>query len=187
LHNRLQVGQRVVAVGYGLTERGTHGARLMGDIPILSVDCVEGWYPYLCAPFAEMLLVDRGAPASALDTCPGDSGGPVYLPNSTTGYELIGVVSRAARFPQGPRDCGGGGVYELIGRNSVIKWLAANVVPDTTIRQEFGQASHTQVAQRNARIPDIPLQPLFRALRATQSGPAVAAALAPLTASAFRR
>ena len=133
LSNRLSVGQSLVAVGYGLDENGRYGARLMANIPILSFACEDAWLRYFCAPFAEMVLADKSS-VRARDTCPGDSGGPVYLFGKDNNHvQLVAIVSRAAPLPQNARNCGGGGIYELIGRQSVINWLSANNVPDKTI------------------------------------------------------
>ena len=132
LASRLKPGDVVTAIGYGINNAGTYGRRLMAPIPILSPDCVGGGYPYICAPFAEMLLVDNAARGD--DTCEGDSGGPVYLfDDAHQSAQLIAIVSRAAPFTQGANGCGGGGIYELLGRKAVVDWLGAHGVPDLTI------------------------------------------------------
>jgi Trypsin len=132
LGRQLTRGQAVAAVGYGKNNAGTHSRRLMAPIPIMSPSCSDGRFPAICASFAEMLLVDTRGQAD--DTCEGDSGGPVYFMNGATkAPELIATVSQAAPFTQGANGCGGGGVYELLGRVSVQAWLGANGVPDNTI------------------------------------------------------
>ena len=106
LANRLRPGETVTAVGYGVDNAGLHGRRLMVPIPIASVDCADGQFPYICAPFAEILLADPTGRAD--DTCEGDSGGPVYIFDGKQSLQLMAIVSRPAPFAQGAHDCGGG-------------------------------------------------------------------------------
>jgi Trypsin len=135
LRSRLTKGKRLTAVGYGFTETGSQGIRLKAEIPILSVDCEERFLASICAPFAEIILAGRKGDGKPVDTCGGDSGGPVFLYEGNA-QKLIAVTSRAGPGPQDPwNNCGGGGVYTLLGRKSVMTWLAANGVPNPLLRR----------------------------------------------------
>jgi Trypsin len=130
LRTKLLKGGSLIAIGYGYTNTQGLGMRMMADIPIYSFDCEEARLATVCAPFAEMILADAQGRRFRSDTCGGDSGGPVFrMENSRP--RLVAVTSRAA---PGVQDnpllhCGGGGIYTLIGRKSVQRWLAANGVP----------------------------------------------------------
>jgi hypothetical protein len=130
---QLPIGRRLTAVGYGYGPGGQIGVRMQGDIPIITPDCRQRRFAGICAPFAEMILAEATGPRGRTDTCGGDSGGPVFLMDGGL-PRLIAVTSRAAPGVQDDptRNCGGGGIYTLIGRNSVHAWLAANGVPIDT-------------------------------------------------------
>ena len=119
---------KLKAVGYGFTEKDVIGQRNSAEIPILSPDCRSGRIPG-CTPFAEMVLADTSRKVNRSDTCRGDSGGPVFLVEKS-GYTLIGVTSRQLNndFDNPLGHCGGGGIYVVLGRNSVHDWLEANGV-----------------------------------------------------------
>jgi hypothetical protein len=135
LRSKMPPGKRLIAVGYGYTERDQLGVRMQAGIPVQSPDCFDRRYSSYCAPFAEMILAEAPGPRLRADTCGGDSGGPVFLIDETKDGEkmpiLVGVTSRAAPGVQDipSRHCGGGGIYVLIGRLSVHAWLNANGVP----------------------------------------------------------
>jgi hypothetical protein len=129
MKERLTRGVPLKVVGYGLTESGGRGRRLTAPVPLLSAACDDPRLWSVCAPYAEMLLVDTKPPGQRHDTCNGDSGGPVF--DTVNGRSsLVAVTSRAvpvgADDPNG--ECGGGGIYELIGRKSIISWLRGNGV-----------------------------------------------------------
>jgi secreted trypsin-like serine protease len=74
-----------------------------------------------------MILAPAANDARPVDTCGGDSGGPVFL-MGTKGPRLIAVTSRAAPASRNdnPDHCGGGGIYTLLGRKTVLDWLEAH-------------------------------------------------------------
>ena len=78
-----------------------------------------------------MILAEAPGPSIRTDTCGGDSGGPVFL-FVNGAPRLVAVTSRAAPGTQANPNsqCGGGGIYTLIGRKSVHQWLQANGVPE---------------------------------------------------------
>jgi|SRR5580700_4591524 secreted trypsin-like serine protease len=130
LRTKLVKGTNLVAIGYGYTSQQLLGVRMQAEIPIFSFDCEEAGLANVCAPFAEMILADAPGRRLRSDTCGGDSGGPVFRTENGR-PRLVAVTSRAA---PGLQDnpvlhCGGGGIYTLIGRKSVQRWLAANGVP----------------------------------------------------------
>lgn len=61
---------------------------------------------------------ELGAGGMGIDTCPGDSGGPLYL---ITGYGavLAGVTSRS--YDDAPLPCSGGGIY--VRPDKVLDWI----------------------------------------------------------------
>jgi secreted trypsin-like serine protease len=130
LRSMLTRGMSLQVIGYGYTSANVLGVRGKGDIPIYSVDCVEAALASICAPLAEMILAQTSAPGNRTDTCGGDSGGPVFWMQDGL-PRLIAVTSRAAPFVQdnAARNCGGGGIYTLLGRASVQQWFEANSIP----------------------------------------------------------
>jgi secreted trypsin-like serine protease len=111
----------VVAVGFGLTEHGTSGIKLMTDIPVASSACngsadgIDDVTHYGCAKDAELVA---GMQNLNKDTCKGDSGGPIYIKTGAGEY-LVGATSRGI---QGAAECGDGGVYELV-QGAILEWI----------------------------------------------------------------
>ena len=132
---KLQIGKKLTVVGYGYTNSGGIGLRMQDSIPIASVACTEPRLASVCAPYAEMILAEAIGPTLRDDTCEGDSGGPVFLMEDG-GYTLVAVTSRAAPGVQDDpvHHCGGGGIYGLIGRNSVHGWLQSNGIQAATTK-----------------------------------------------------
>ncbi|MBC7975188.1 MAG: trypsin-like serine protease, partial [Myxococcales bacterium] len=113
----LVAGAQVHLVGFGLTTAGgtDENTRLhQGRAPILDPTCRDAaaCMPSV-APGGEFI-----AGGGAVDSCFGDSGGPVYL-DTPTGPALIGVVSRGISLDGPP--CGAGGVY--VRADKVMPWV----------------------------------------------------------------
>lgn len=117
-------------VGFGQTETGTSGSKLMVDVPVTSADCkgssdagpdasVYGCYP-------EIELV-ASSPLTNANSCKGDSGGGAYVLLSDGSYALAAVVSRGIKTPS-IRPCGDGGIYPRLDVASIKQWLAASGV-----------------------------------------------------------
>jgi secreted trypsin-like serine protease len=104
-------------VGFGLTSRAGTGdnSRLHeGQIPVVDAACTDdpACNPAI-APGGEFTAGGHG-----IDSCFGDSGGPVYL-DTAAGPALVGVVSRA--YSIGGPPCGNGGVY--VRADKVVSWI----------------------------------------------------------------
>jgi V8-like Glu-specific endopeptidase len=134
--------KRAFIAGYGRTERGDFPRGLLGAFSTLQDPfCVRGSaFGSACAMFREFVLSDLvNAAALGVDTCDGDSGGPVYwfgAVKTKDGTEqihrfLIGITSRAlSGVPQfGATGCGGGGIYTAVGQVNVLVWLSQNGAP----------------------------------------------------------
>ncbi|WP_217578409.1 trypsin-like serine protease [Mesorhizobium sp. GbtcB19] len=131
--------KQLTAAGYGITQNGTFSRTLeRGRIDIGSYFCSQGNFGGTpCAGFHEFVLgrVSAGSTGIPVDTCNGDSGGPVYwYPPEQTDAKgktflpppaLVGVTSRALIYADHLPGmlCGGGGVYTAIGHSDVLNWL----------------------------------------------------------------
>jgi secreted trypsin-like serine protease len=129
LLQELNKGERLLTVGYGFNNKNTIGFRYRDNIPIMSVACTERALAPYCTPYAEMILAEASGPGMRDDSCGGDSGGPVFN-FANEGYALVAVTSRSAPGIQDNpgKNCGGGGIYTILGRDSVQQWLKVNGV-----------------------------------------------------------
>ena len=107
----------VTLVGYGaITEEGDdlNTVLMEGTTQILDADCSGGdGCEAAVAPGGEFVAGGAG-----VDSCFGDSGGPVYM-DTPQGTVLAGVVSRGLDSSVTP--CGGGGIY--VRPDKVIAWI----------------------------------------------------------------
>jgi len=145
-------------VGFGLTEQRTYGTKLYADLAVVTANCDAGFTDrrtsnfytdmefYGCDENQELVAgAVRTSGAFSVDTCSGDSGGPVFVVNAESAlsgklykasikpqenpldvsYRLAGITSRAVEteyIPAGDMRCGNGGIYERIsGAN--LAWL----------------------------------------------------------------
>jgi secreted trypsin-like serine protease len=113
----LVAGAVLRLVGFGLTNRAGTGdnSRLHeGEIPVVDATCSSdpACMPAI-APGGEFTAGGRG-----VDSCFGDSGGPVYL-DTPAGPALVGVVSRAYATVGPP--CGQSSVY--VRADKVVSWI----------------------------------------------------------------
>ncbi len=132
-----QPTQNMIVVGFGLTEKHTSGQKLYASVPIKSPLC-DGVAESLhgCARGREVVLADK---LGRVDTCGGDSGGPVYYRDtgqasgqqasgqsqSPERWVLAAVTSRAsaeALRVNSQVKCGPGGIYTLLGP-AAMSWL----------------------------------------------------------------
>jgi secreted trypsin-like serine protease len=110
-------GARISLVGYGATnQNGDHFVNELQEATtkITDFDCsTSSGCNAAARPAGEL-----GAGGMGIDTCPGDSGGPLYL---TTGYGafLAGVTSRS--YDDARVACSEGGIYER--PDKIIDWI----------------------------------------------------------------
>jgi endonuclease G len=118
-------GTYVRAVGFGATSldgRFGYGTKRQVNVPIVSNSCQgkingqDDHNAYNCDPGLELIA---GKPMLLKDTCNGDSGGPVYIPEGQGNWLLAGATSRAT--PGNPNNCGDGGVYVRVDR--YLNWI----------------------------------------------------------------
>ena len=105
-------------VGFGLTEDDGHGTNTQLHEVLASVDdasCTSPGCNAAIAPGGELVVGGDG-----LDSCFGDSGGPIYL-TTPRGTFAVGVVSRG--LPGEAEPCGDGGIYVRTDR--IAEWLAS--------------------------------------------------------------
>ncbi|WP_157069774.1 DNA/RNA non-specific endonuclease [Sandaracinus amylolyticus] len=116
----------ITAVGFGNADQwGSTGfgekrkAILpLGPVPPRdSVSAYEGLARTL--NYSPRLEFVAGRKGLDIDTCNGDSGGPVYVKIGAE-WKLAGITSRATR--EAGRPCGDGGIYTLV--SEYVKWIA---------------------------------------------------------------
>ncbi len=111
----------VTLVGFGhIDPQGTfgYGVKRKVEVPVTSLDCNAPDDPkrYGCLPGREIVAGHRGL---AMDSCSGDSGGPLYIQVDSDKYYLLGATSRGARG--GFTTCGDGGVYVRV--DLCLDWI----------------------------------------------------------------
>ncbi len=110
-------GAPITLVGYGATteEGDDPNTQLMeGQATVVDVNCRGAGCQPTVSPGGEFIAGGQG-----VDSCFGDSGGPVYLQSRHDGIVLAGVVSRALDDAATP--CGDGGIY--VRPDDLIAWI----------------------------------------------------------------
>jgi secreted trypsin-like serine protease len=114
-------GAPVEIVGFGTTDRwGTQSSHVLvsAKTTITDADCSQG--DVGChedvQPGGELIAGGDG-----VDTCEGDSGGPLYLWTATGEPVLAGVTSRGVSPADPP--CGNGGIYTRL--DAIADWIEA--------------------------------------------------------------
>jgi hypothetical protein len=114
---------RVTLVGFGLTEQGSSGMKSVGEVSVVLPSCVSE-NAYGCVSELEFVASDLiGRIGRLVDTCKGDSGGPVYTTLGSTQL-LLGITSRAVLKDGVDGQCGDGGIYVRVDKPDVRKWLS---------------------------------------------------------------
>lgn len=110
-------GATATVVGYGAIDRDSlmYIPELQeADLPITDADCTDSvGCNTLAQPAGEL-----GAGGNGIDTCEGDSGGPLYI-TSDLGTFLAGVTSRG--YDDNQFTCSEGGIYAR--PDKVVAWL----------------------------------------------------------------
>lgn len=112
----------VMAAGFGTVDfNGTvgYGIKRKVEVPLMTVDCQEAGdsEKYGCIRGKEVVAGHRGL---RLDSCKGDSGGPLYIKaQDGDTYHLLGATSRGARG--GFSVCGDGGIYVRV--DLCLEWI----------------------------------------------------------------
>lgn len=118
-------------VGFGNTNSaGTlgYGLKRQVDVPIVSNSCqghpdlqdslekLSDQEYYACHPGTELVA---GKPLLDLNTCRGDSGGPLYISDGEGDWLLAGATSRGTA--NSSRPCGDGGIYVRV--DKYLDWI----------------------------------------------------------------
>jgi uncharacterized protein (TIGR03382 family) len=113
----IQNGVTATVVGYGAIDRDSEmyiDQLQEADLPITDADCSESdGCNTLARPAGEL-----GAGGMGIDTCEGDSGGPLYV-TSDLGTFLAGVTSRG--YDNNTYSCSEGGIYAR--PDKVVDWI----------------------------------------------------------------
>ncbi|WP_189341462.1 trypsin-like serine protease [Mesorhizobium sp. M2A.F.Ca.ET.042.01.1.1] len=143
---------KLAVVGFGRDENGVvQDEPRIGQVPIFSFFCSSGMAAgSICRPFREFALaVTPGGGEKKVDTCEGDSGGPVFAFRRKTSQEvdgearvvlediLVGITSRAMAGTRNipGLNCGGGGIYTAVGNSDIVNWLLREGVPAKLVTQ----------------------------------------------------
>lgn len=115
----VQQFRTVRLVGFGMSDqqaRQGFGVKRYGDTGVVSPDCEQaGDEKYGGHPGLEFVAGDQ-----RVDTCRGDSGGPVFWENSQKEWLLVGTTSRWTANHS--HICGDGGVYVRTDR--YLQWIS---------------------------------------------------------------
>ncbi len=122
-------GARVQFVGYGAVDRDANDyveAMQEAESTVTDADCTaHAGCDTSARPAGEI-----GAGGAGIDTCPGDSGGPMYL-LTTYGDFLVGITSRG--YDDNQFLCSEGGIYTRPDKGEIVAWVereAAVYLPD---------------------------------------------------------
>jgi hypothetical protein len=122
-------------VGFGYAEDNTYGAKKQASALIVSPTCTgtagtnsaaDSNY-YGCVPRRELVAEGPGG----VDTCVGDSGGPMLVDTKYGDQGIVAVTSRGVLAPTKP-GCGNGGIYARVDAN--IEFIVA-LVPSAKVER----------------------------------------------------
>jgi hypothetical protein len=108
-------------VGFGTVDfdgRRGYGIKRAVEVPITSLDCNSSGAAerFGCRPTMEMVAGHRGL---SLDSCRGDSGGPLYVQSPAGAFYVLGATSRGVQGTTRP--CGDGGIYVRLDQH--LDWI----------------------------------------------------------------
>jgi hypothetical protein len=118
VEDALRVGAPVAVVGFGATDLwagqwGTVLQEAFTEITDPACEDLDADCNAAISPGGELIAGGDG-----VDSCSGDSGGPLYLLTPSGDY-LVGLTSRGV-IPS-PTPCGGGGIYVRV--DAVVDWI----------------------------------------------------------------
>lgn len=120
--NEIYAAEAATAAGFGTVDfDGTigYGIKRRVDVPLISLGCqqAEDIENYGCLNGREVVAGHRGL---GLDSCKGDSGGPLYIKaKDSDDFYLLGATSRGAQGSD--RMCGDGGIYVRV--DLCLEWI----------------------------------------------------------------
>jgi len=108
--------------GFGNDGKAGTGRKLYADVEVVSARCGVTPIPGAenCEPGRELFARH---PQGSFDSCPGDSGGPVYVRSQFAQYRLVGITSRASGLSA---QCGGGTIVTLLDAER-LAWIRSQV------------------------------------------------------------
>lgn len=176
LDEYLYDGADVAIVGYGAIDQwGNQYTSYLQEAytTVSDHDCSDissGCYSAI-SPGGEI-----GAGGSGIDSCYGDSGGPLYLITDMGNY-LVGVTSRAYSYVQVP--CRDGGIY--VRPDAVIDWIegqtgvqipmtTCNAPPVPTVKRIQVEAGRSEIVQIAPNDPDPDDTHSYRVLEQPEHG-----------------
>ncbi|CAL4070620.1 unnamed protein product [Meganyctiphanes norvegica] len=129
LHNDKFVGEELIVVGWGRTNfrsaASVSPVPLKGIVPVVPIQTCKEKYKRVTNPNDQRIIDDKQlcAGTGVIDSCKGDSGGPIHYIDKKTGkFYVVGVVS------YGPIRCGESslpGVYTRIGY--YLDWIKESI------------------------------------------------------------
>lgn len=113
--------KQATLVGFGhVNLSGTigYGKKRTVEVPIKSLDCgsQEEAKEFGCAQGVSMIAGHRGL---LMDSCDGDSGGPLYIKAQNGSFYLLGVISKAIMNPD--HKCGDGSICIRV--DKFLDWI----------------------------------------------------------------
>lgn len=128
LRSQFFVNTSMEVAGWGLTEKEVaNKIKLKISVPVWEINKCSAKYKLFQSPINEELQLCAGG-IQGVDTCRGDSGGPLMAILRTDklidAYHIVGIVS------YGPRPCGLSGwpgIYTRVGY--FIDWIVAHLKP----------------------------------------------------------
>ncbi|MBS1119131.1 MAG: Peptidase and chymotrypsin/Hap [Deltaproteobacteria bacterium] len=142
-------GAAVEIVGYGATDR--QASQFKAELQEVASTVTD----FNCSTKAGCLANELGAGGNGIDSCNGDSGGPLYLVTSYGNF-LVGVTSRAYADATAP--CGEGGIYgrpdEVLAEIEQAAGVPVTHGPEPTFDPLVairGDAGETQIVDHDPR------------------------------------
>ncbi|MBT8495137.1 MAG: trypsin-like serine protease [Deltaproteobacteria bacterium] len=188
LERHLQEGAPVTIVGFGATDVDgqqistvlREGGALVSDVDCSSsAGCLHSGSELAAVGLLPDPREDAlGNPLPRIDSCNGDSGGPLYL--NTEGYDyLVGVTSRG--IDEGTTSCSQGGIY--VRADALVDWIeeqagvsiAQSDCEPVALEADSGEVGSKRIAGKEApegvtRRFDVVSQPAYGVAEVSDNG-----------------